>query len=139
MPVITPELHIPDRELLFTVSRSRGPGGQHVNKASTRVTLHFDLVRSPSLTSEQKKLLGNRLAQRIGQDGVLQLSCGRHRSQQANRREAVARFVALLRAGLQEAPPRRPTRPTRSSRERRLRKKKHRSRLKRQRQRKDWL
>jgi protein subunit release factor B len=59
---ITDQLSIPKDELKFTASRSRGPGGQHVNKASTRVTLGFDLINSPSLTSEQKQLVLDGLA-----------------------------------------------------------------------------
>ena len=50
MPLtIAPGLEIPDDELTFTASRSGGPGGQHVNKTSSKVTLRFDVSHSPRL------------------------------------------------------------------------------------------
>lgn len=93
-------LSIPEDELLFTASRSGGPGGQHANKVSTRVTLRFDVKGSPSLTERQRGRILRRLAGRIGRDGVLRVVCGRQRSQAANRREATERFADLLRRAL---------------------------------------
>ena len=49
---IDEKVFIPSSELAFSVSRSSGPGGQHINKVSTKVTLLFDLAGSPSLTEE---------------------------------------------------------------------------------------
>ena len=51
---INDELVIPLAELQFRFSRSSGPGGQHVQKSSTRVELYFDVLGSPSLTEEQR-------------------------------------------------------------------------------------
>jgi ribosome-associated protein len=127
---ITPELSIPDGELTFTASRSGGPGGQNVNKVSTKITLRFDVTGSPSLSSEQKAHILGRLATRINRDGILQVVSQRHRSQAANREAAVERFVELLRVALAEEPPRVPTRPTRVARERRVASKKLRAHVK---------
>ena len=124
-------VEIPLAELRWRFSRSGGPGGQHVNRAATRVELLFDLAGSPSLSEEQRARLLGRLRGHLSRHGVLRLVCQTHRSQKQNRQEAIARFVALMRAGLRRPRPRRPTRPTRASRERRLAAKRRRSQLKR--------
>lgn len=127
---IAPGLAIPEGELRFTASRSGGPGGQNVNKVATRVTLIFDAGGSPSLSPDQKACIRERLATRISRDGVLRVVSQRHRTQAANRKAAVERFVELLRVALAEEPPRVPTRPTRVARERRVASKKLRARVK---------
>jgi ribosome-associated protein len=127
---ITPELAIPEGELTFTASRSGGPGGQNVNKVATKVTLHFDVSGSQNLSSAQRVRIRERLATRIGRDGVLRVVSQRHRTQAANRAAALERFVELLRVALAEEPPRVPTRPTRGAKERRVASKKLRGRLK---------
>ncbi|NOX24752.1 MAG: aminoacyl-tRNA hydrolase [Deltaproteobacteria bacterium] len=126
---------IPLSELTFTFSRSSGPGGQHVNKVNSRVTLWFDLWNSPSLTALQKNRLGKKLAGRLNQQGRLWLVSNRHRSQMANRQEAIARFYDLLREGLKTERPRKKTRISKAARKRRLTAKKRRGSLKRERHR----
>jgi ribosome-associated protein len=127
---INDTLSIPDRELTFVASRASGPGGQHVNKASTRITLLFDLAGSASLSATQKRRAGESLRTRLTRTGVLRLSCGRHRSAVSNRRELIERFVLLLREALRKKPRRIDTRPSAGARERRLREKKHRRGIK---------
>ncbi|EFL50146.1 Class I peptide chain release factor [Solidesulfovibrio fructosivorans JJ]] len=130
---ITPGVAIPLSELTFTASRSSGPGGQHVNKVSSRVTLLFDLDASPSLSPAAKERLRAVLGGRIGKDGVLQVSSQTSRSQTANKELAVERFVMLLRAALTPKPPRRKTRATLASKLRRLETKKRHGARKRER------
>ena len=130
---INEQLAIPERELLFSASRSAGPGGQHVNKASTRLTLRFDVKGSPSLNSTQRALILSRLAGRISKDGLLQFHSQQFRSQAANRRELLERFAANLREALIEPIARKKSRPSRSAREERLRSKRKQSRLKQER------
>jgi ribosome-associated protein len=130
---IDDRLQIPEAELDFSASRGGGPGGQHVNKVASRVTLSFDVAGSPSLTESQRARLLDRLSSRLTKEGMLQLSSHTSRSQAANREEVVGRFVELLRDGLKRRKPRRATRPTRGSRERRLRAKKERSETKKRR------
>lgn len=130
---ITSRVAIPLAELRFTASRSSGPGGQHVNKVSTRVTLLFELDASPSLTDDDKARLHAALGGRIGKDGVLQVTCQTSRSQTANKEIALERFAALVRAALTPAPPRKKTRASRAARQRRLDAKKRQGALKRQR------
>ena len=128
---VNDRLDIPEEELSFSASRGGGPGGQHVNKVASRVTLRFDVMNSPSLSRDQRAALLEKLGSRLTRDGVLLLSSHESRSQAANREEVVRRFAQLLREGLQRPKKRRPTRPTRGSRERRLESKKRRSGVKR--------
>lgn len=128
---IDDSLEIPEDELIFRATRGGGPGGQHVNKVSTRITLLFDVDGSPSLDTAQKDVLRRRLATRISAAGVLRVVCGASRSQAANRQEAVERFAALLRAALRPRKRRSPTRVPAGQRRRRLEVKRRRSRLKR--------
>jgi ribosome-associated protein len=132
------EILIPESELVFKASRSSGPGGQNVNKLNTRVTALFDVRRTPSLSEEQKQQVRSRLSTRIDKDGVLHVTCQIHRSQEANRREAVERVRQLVQEALKPKPVRRKTKVPAAAREHRLQEKKRRSDRKRQRMGKDW-
>lgn len=127
---INDELSIPLDELRFRFSRSSGPGGQHVQKSSTRVELLFDVTNSPSLTDAQRIRLQERLAGYVDSSGMLHLVAQSERSQLRNREEVVARFQALMRRALKRRRRRRPTAPTSASRERRLRQKQRRGKIK---------
>jgi ribosome-associated protein len=130
---ITDQLTIPEHELWFTTTRSGGPGGQHVNKVSSRVTLWFDVASSPSLSEMQKRCIMTRLATRVNREGILRVISQQHRSQTANRDTAIERFIALLRDALTEAPTRHKTMVPTAAKRRRLDKKKRRSQIKQQR------
>jgi ribosome-associated protein len=123
MIAIMAGVEIPETELEFTASRSGGPGGQNVNKVSSRITLRFDLDRTAALTPEQKQRVRKKLSSRISKQGVLQISSQRTRSQELNREDVVARFVELLGEALREEKARVKTKATRSSREERLKEK----------------
>jgi ribosome-associated protein len=133
MVEINEHLTIPDEELSFEFSRSGGPGGQNVNKVSTKVTLLFDVSVSPSLTGEQRSRILNHLRTRITKAGVLRVTSQRHRTQRANREAAVERFTELIREALRPRRPRRTTRAPRAATERRIQQKKRRGELKRRR------
>jgi ribosome-associated protein len=123
-------LSIGEEELLFSFSRSGGPGGQNVNKVNTRVTLCFDVAHSPSLNDEQRERIMSRLATRIDKDGVLHIVAQVHRSQAQNREEAVARLVRLLADALTVLAPRKPTKMSRAARARRVEEKRRRGQVK---------
>lgn len=126
-------LWIPRAELSFRVSRSGGPGGQHVNTSSTRVELVWSVAASPSLSDEQRARIVAKLANRISSEGVLLIASSEHRSQFQNKEAAVARFAELLREALVVPKARRKTRPSRASHEARLRSKQQRASIKRMR------
>jgi ribosome-associated protein len=136
--VINDELSIPESELTFTASRSGGPGGQNVNKVSSRVTLTFDVEQSPSLSDEQRRRISERLKSRINKDGVLRVVSQRTRSQDLNREDAVALFAELLRRALIVEKKRVKTRVPKAAHDRRLEEKKKRTVVKAERRRKDW-
>lgn len=134
--VINHSVRIPESELKFRFATSSGPGGQHVNKAETRVTLLFDVANSPSLDDNARALIMKRLASRIDKEGVLQISVQESRSQHRNRETAVSRFQSLLAAALKPRKRRRPTRPSKAANERRLAEKKKRGQRKKERR--EW-
>ncbi len=127
---ITENLSIAEDELKFSATRSSGPGGQHVNKVNTRITLWFDVEESPSLTPEQKIRIKSRLKTRISKDNILRVISQRHRSQIANREAAIERFTELLKEALAVLPLRKKTKVSRNANQRRIDGKKHHSMIK---------
>jgi ribosome-associated protein len=127
---INDRISIPEEELLFTASRSSGPGGQNVNKVSTRVTLWFDVLNSPSLSQEDKERIIDKLAGRINKQGHLWVTAQQSRSQSANRELAKNRLAELLREALTRLRSRRKTKVPIRVREERLTDKKKRGQLK---------
>jgi ribosome-associated protein len=125
------EISIPERELRFTAGRSSGPGGQNVNKVSTRVTLSFDLLGSSALSEEMKMRIRERLPTRVNKKGVLRVVCQRHRSQAENRKGALARFIELIENALEEQESRIKTTIPAFVKQRRREEKLRRSRIKR--------
>jgi ribosome-associated protein len=125
-------------ELTWRFSRAGGPGGQGVNTTDSRVSVSFDVARSPAMSEPARARATARLGDRLV-DGALTVTASEHRSQLANRRAALARLGMLLEQAL--APPpkaRRRTRPSRGSVERRLSSKKRLSDVKRMRRRPDY-
>jgi ribosome-associated protein len=122
-------------ELSFDFFRSSGPGGQNVNKVSTAVRLRFNLRGSRLLAESVKNRLAVLAGSRLTTDGVLVIEAQRHRTQEGNRRDALARLDELITRAWRPPAQRRPTKPTRAARQRRLDQKKGRSDTKRQRSR----
>ncbi len=117
-------------ELTFSASRSSGPGGQHVNKVSSRITLRFDVDCSPSLSDAQRARIRERLATRINQEGILMVHAQQHRSQLRNRELAIERFADLLRQALHEDVVRKATRTPRRAHRKRVEHKRRKSQTK---------
>ena len=114
---------IPGVEVREAASRSSGPGGQHVNKTNTRVTLRWNLERSAAVGPVRRARLRRALSGRLTRAGDVVVHVGRHRSRARNREAARERLVELLREGLATRRRRRATRPTSSSKVRRKREK----------------
>jgi len=109
-----------DPELIFTASRSSGPGGQHVNKVSTKVELRFDVVNSTLLKPAEKALILEKLAKKITLDGVLIIVSQSERSQLRNKEKSIVKFYFLIAKTLAPKKKRKATRPSASSIEKRL-------------------
>jgi ribosome-associated protein len=125
------DLVIPTDELREAATRSSGPGGQHVNKTSTRVTLRWSVVESPSLTAAQRTRLLSRLAKRITRAGDLVVHADQSRSRSRNREQARDRIAEIVREALKVRRARKPTAPSKASRRRRTDAKTRRASLKR--------
>ncbi|PID79935.1 aminoacyl-tRNA hydrolase [bacterium DOLZORAL124_64_63] len=128
--IINGQVSLPDTELEITTSRSSGPGGQHVNKTDTRVTVRWNLETSAQLSPSQRDRARRNLASRLTADGDLLVHCDTHRSQRRNRDDARQRLAALLRSALVPPKVRRKTRPSAASRRKRLENKRRRGDLK---------
>lgn len=132
---VAPGVVIPASELEWSASRSSGPGGQNVNRVSTKVELRFDLRQTRALDSGTRARLRDKARSRLDADGKLVIVSQTTRSQAQNLELARERLAALIRAALTPPKPRRATRPTRASKERRLEGKRRASDKKRTRQR----
>ena len=131
---ITPSMAINENEITFSFIRSSGPGGQNVNKVATAVQIRFDIKNSLSLPEAVKKRLIRLGGSRITDNGVLNITAQRFRTQERNRIDGLERLTALIRKAATPPKPRRKTRPPKKSIENRIQNKKYRSRIKKLRQ-----
>jgi ribosome-associated protein len=113
-----------ERELVFSNSRSSGPGGQNVNKVNSKVTAKLDIRNSTAFTPEQKELLMKKLDSKLTVDGLLILSSQEKRSQLDNKEAVVDKFRKLISKALEKKKARKKTKPSKSSLEKRITKKK---------------
>jgi ribosome-associated protein len=123
---IAPAIVISDDELEWKFIRASGPGGQNVNKVSSAVQLRFLLPLNTTLPASVRNRLRTLAGQKMNDDGTLLLTARSERSQEQNRRAALGRLEALIRAAMVEPKVRRKTRPTKASKERRIEAKKRR-------------
>lgn len=126
---VQPSLTIPDAELTEKFSASGGPGGQHANKAATRVELTWDIEHSQAVTDRQRHIL----LEFFG-GPVVRIVVDDERSQLRNREIAEARLAGRVRTALTPVKSRKPTRPTKGSQRRRVEGKRRNSERKRLRQ-----
>ncbi len=131
---ITESIIIPGSDLSVELSRSGGPGGQHVNKTETRVRLRFNLKDCEVLFEDVKERIRQAHPSQITAEGELLVVCASHRSQLRNHELARERLAEIIRAALKRPKKRRKTKPTRASKERRLESKRQRANVKKGRQ-----
>ncbi len=131
--VVSPRLTIPASELSLAFARSGGPGGQNVNKVSSKVELRWNPTSSAALAPDDRTWLLSRLANRLTTDGTLIVTSTATRDQLKNRDDALGKLALIVRTALERPKTRRPTKPTRSSKRRRVEGKRHRAEIKRNR------
>ena len=116
---ITPTLSLDERELEERFIRASGPGGQNVNKVSSKIELRFDLEGTSALHPAVKARLRALAANRLDADGRLRVVSQKTRDQVRNREDARDKLAQLILSALAVPKPRRPTRPSRGAKRRR--------------------
>ncbi|TAL67772.1 MAG: aminoacyl-tRNA hydrolase [Bacteroidetes bacterium] len=122
-----------ENEFVFSTSRSAGPGGQNVNKLSTKVELRFSLLLTSLFPEKEKEIIFRKLKNKINNEGELILVSQSERTQLKNKKVVTEKFYELISKALTIPKKRKPTRPTLTSRLKRLDNKRNRGLIKKQR------
>jgi ribosome-associated protein len=121
---------IPHHELLITASKAGGPGGQHVNKTSSRISIRWNIKQSAALDAAQKERILQKLHARLTSDGEIIVHNNTSRSQQKNKEMALKQLAFQIEKALHVPKKRRKTRVPQSAQEQRLTSKARRGNLK---------
>ena len=119
-----------ENEFIFSTSRSGGPGGQNVNKVSTKVELRLNLVSTSLFTDSEKEIIFRKLKNKINKEGELILVSQSERTQLMNKKKVTEKFYVVVSKALTVPVKRRSTKPTFASKVKRLEKKKNRGNIK---------
>jgi ribosome-associated protein len=127
---ITSSLRIPEAELRLSFARSSGPGGQNVNKVSSKAILHFAVATTPSLPPDVRQRFMERYQSRLTNAGEVVIHSEEYRDQPRNIEACYTKLREMILPVLRPPKKRRATRPTKGSKVRRLNAKKRRSDVK---------
>jgi ribosome-associated protein len=127
---IIPTLRIPEAELRLSFARSSGPGGQNVNKVSSKAILHYDVLTSPSLPPDVRQRFMARYQSRLTNAGEIVIHSEEFRDQPRNIQSCYDKLRDMILIVLRPPKKRKATKPTRGSKVRRLNEKKKRSDVK---------
>lgn len=127
---LTPYISVEPGEIKEEFFLAGGPGGQNVNKVATGVRLRFDVLHSTSLPEEVKTRLLHLAGKKMTAQGELIIEVRQYRTQEKNRKAALARLEALVSAAARRPKARQATKPTIASQQRRLAQKKRHSQVK---------
>ncbi len=130
---ITPTLRIPHDEFQWAFVRSSGPGGQNVNKVSSKAQLRWAIAASPSLPPAVRQRFLERFAARITTLGEILITSQRFRDQRRNEEDCLEKLREMLLSVARAPTPRKKTKPSRGSIERRREGKREQSEKKRSR------
>lgn len=119
-----------ENELIYSTSRSGGPGGQNVNKVSSKVELRFRLLSTFLFSESEKEIISKKLKNKINKEGELILVSQSERTQLLNKKVVTEKFYILVSKALTLPIKRRATRPTFASKVKRLEEKKNRGDIK---------
>lgn len=115
------------KEVNYKAVLSGGPGGQHTNKASTKVVLEWDLAQTALFSEKEIQRLREKLSSHLTKENVLQLACEETRSQHRNKAIVTDRFLHLTKTGLKKPKKRKKPKPGKKFHEKRLKEKKKQS------------
>lgn len=118
------------KEVKYSTSRSQGSGGQHVNKVETKVTLSFHVTSSGVLTEQEKELILLNLEHKITNQGILQITAQKYKSQVRNKDLANQKFIDLINLALKPKKVRKKRTISKAQKKKRLEAKRKRSELK---------
>lgn len=127
---INEEVTIPASELEISASRAGGPGGQHVNKTSTKITVRWNVLKTQALAEELKMRVLQNLQSQLTTEGDFLVHNSESRSQEHNKQLALEKLADKVRKALQVPKERKRPKISRSAKETRLKQKSRRSEIK---------
>jgi ribosome-associated protein len=130
LPLSKEQIETIHSECKLSTSRSGGPGGQHVNKVETKVTLKWNVDKSLAISDNNKERIRNKLKNNINTEGELVLQEQSSRTQISNKEKVFKKLTKLLQEALKKEKKRKKTKPTQASKVKNKQSKKRRSEVK---------
>ena len=130
MLFVNDRIQIPDDEFDWSYARSGGPGGQNVNKVSSKAVLRWPASTSPSVPGPVRARFLAKFGNRVTTEGDLVMSSERYRDQERNRQDCLEKLAAMLLEVAEPPKPRKVTRPSKASKARRVAAQRHTAKIK---------